>query len=173
MKLEERARKLRLILLDVDGVLTDGKLYYTGEGESIKVFDVRDGLGIKLLQAEKLIVGAISGRDSPALRERLRELNVTPAIFGEYRKLKAMEKILEELSIKPEETAFVGDDLPDLAPMQKVGFAIAVSNAHEIVKKFAHYVTSNKGGDGAVREIAELILTLRGSFEKTLKSFYA
>lgn len=173
MELEKRARRLKLILLDVDGVLTDGRLYYNQEGERIKVFDVKDGLGIKLLQSVGLKVGAISGRDSPALRERVRELKISPAILGEYKKLRALENILKELNIEPEETAFIGDDLPDLAPMQRVGFAIAVSNAHELVKSFAHYITKAKGGEGAVREVAELILSLRGELDSILRTFHA
>jgi 3-deoxy-D-manno-octulosonate 8-phosphate phosphatase (KDO 8-P phosphatase) len=149
-----------MLIMDVDGVLTDGKLYYAESGEALKVFDVRDGLGIKRLQGAGIRTGIISGRDSEALRARLEELGIDELYAGRTQKEEALEEILRKNRLSPEEVAFIGDDLVDIPVLKRVGFPVAVGNAPEEVKRHAVYVTRAEGGRGAVREVADLILKL-------------
>jgi len=155
--------------MDVDGVLTDGRLYYTEEGERIKVFNVQDGLGIKLLQKAGIKTGVISGRESEALRNRLFELGVEEVFMGRFEKEGILEEILSRNGISAEEVGFVGDDLVDIPVLKRVGFPVAVGDASEEVKRYAVYVTMREGGKGAVREVVDLILALRG--EKPVKKY--
>lgn len=148
--------------MDVDGVLTDGRLYYTEEGERIKVFNVQDGLGIKLLQRAGIKTGVISGRESEALRNRLLELGVDEIFMGRFEKDGILKDILSRNGISAEEVGFIGDDLVDIPVLKRVGFPVAVRGASEEVKRYAVYVTMKEGGKGAVREVVDLILTLRG-----------
>lgn len=169
MSLRERVRRLKLLLMDVDGVLTDGRLYYTEEGERIKVFNVQDGLGIKLLQRAGIRTGVISGRESEALRNRLLELGVDEIFMGRFEKDGILREILSRNGISAEEVGFIGDDLVDIPVLKRVGFPVAVRDASEEVKRYAVYVTMKEGGKGAVREVVDLILTLRG--EKPVKKY--
>lgn len=171
MSLKERAKRLKLFLMDVDGVLTDGRLYYTPEGEEIKVFNVRDGLGIKLAQKANIKVGVISGRKSKALLKRLEELGLDEVHLGVYEKLPVLERILEKYGLDYEEVAFLGDDLVDIPLLKRVGFPMVVGDAPKEVKNFALYITKAKGGEGAVREALEYVLKLRGEWEQLL-SYY-
>jgi len=155
--------------MDVDGVLTDGRLYYTEEGERIKVFNVQDGLGIKLLQKAGIKTGVISGRESEALRNRLFELGVEEVFMGRFEKEGILEEILSRNGISAEEVGFVGDDLVDIPVLKRVGFPVAVRDASGEVKRYAVYVTMREGGKGAVREVVDLILALRG--EKPVKKY--
>ncbi len=161
MPLRDRVIRVRILLMDVDGVLTDGRLYYTERGETLKVFDVRDGLGIKMIQKEGIRTGVISGRDSEPLRNRLEELGIDEIYMGRFRKEEVLEEILTKYNLSPEEVAFIGDDLVDIPVLRRVGFPVAVRNAPEEVMKHAVYVTRTQGGRGAVREVVELILKLR------------
>ena len=165
MSLRDRVRKIRILLLDVDGVLTDGRLYYTDSGETLKVFDVRDGLGIKMIQSLGIKTGVISGRDSPALKNRLEELGIDEIHMGRFRKDEALDRILAKHSLSPEEVVFIGDDLVDVPVLKRVGFPVAVRNAPYEVRKHAVYVTRSEGGRGAVREVVDLILKLSGKGE--------
>ncbi|MDQ7039092.1 MAG: HAD-IIIA family hydrolase [Aquificota bacterium] len=160
MSLRDRALRVRILLMDVDGVLTDGKLYYTDSGETLKVFDVRDGLGIKMVQRAGIKTGVISGRDSDALRRRLEELGIDEIHMGRYRKEEVLEEIMKRHRLSPEEVLFMGDDLVDVPVLERVGFPVAVKNAPEEVKKHAVYITRSEGGKGAVREVVELLLKL-------------
>lgn len=153
---------IALLLLDVDGVLTDGQLQYTAEGETIKAFHVHDGLGIGLLQAHGVRVGVVSGREGDALARRLRDLDVRLVAVGAADKRAACEALIAEAGVSPRETAFVGDDLPDLAAFELCGRSFAVANATPCVKARATAVLTRRGGDGAVREVAELILRDKG-----------
>jgi len=164
------AKRIKLFLMDVDGVLTDGRLYYTETGEEIKVFDVRDGLGIKLLQRSGIEVGVISGRSSKALLKRLEELGIEEVHTGRNDKLEVLEKVLKEKNLKAEEVAYVGDDYLDL-PVLRVGFPATVKDAPPLVKRHALYVSKREGGRGAVREIAEFLLNLRGELKGLLKGY--
>ncbi len=173
MELRDRALKIKLLLLDVDGVLTDGRLYYTSRGEEIKVFNVRDGLGIKLAQRAGIRVGVISGRNSEALINRLRELKVDEVHLGYNQKLPILEDVMKRLSLSLEEIAFLGDDYVDLPILRRVGFPMAVLDAPEEIKKHALYITKSRGGHGAVRDAIEFILKLRGQWEEVISQYYA
>ncbi len=173
MSLRDRVSNLRLLLLDVDGVLTDGRLFYLEDGERVKVFNVHDGLGIKLLQSIKIDVGIISGRESEALKNRLLELGIDKEkiFMGRVRKREILENISREYKLEFSQIGFIGDDYVDIPVMRLVGFPVAVSNAYEEVKKFASYITTVRGGEGAVREVAELILALRGIRREMLDGY--
>lgn len=173
MELRDRALKIKLLLLDVDGVLTDGRLYYTSSGEEIKVFNVRDGLGIKLAQRAGIRIGVISGRNSEALIRRLRELEVDEVHLGYNQKLPVLEDIMRRFSLSLEEIAFIGDDYVDLPILRRVGFPMAVLDAPEEIKKHALYITKAKGGHGAVRDAIEFILKLRGQWKEVISQYYA
>ncbi|MEN3028132.1 MAG: HAD-IIIA family hydrolase [Aquificaceae bacterium] len=173
MELRERAVRLKLLLLDVDGVLTDGRLFYTPKGEEIKVFHVRDGLGIKLAQRAGLVVGVISGRNSRALLNRLEELGIEEVHLGFSHKLPVLEEMLRRLSLSYEQVAFLGDDLVDLPLLRRVGFPMVVADAPEELKKQALYTTSAKGGEGAVREAIEFLLKLRDQWKEVTEQYYA
>ncbi|GAB6065910.1 HAD-IIIA family hydrolase [Aquifex pyrophilus] len=161
MALRDRVRKLKLIITDIDGVFTDGSLYYTEKGESIKVFNVLDGLGIKMLQSMGLEIGVISGRDSSPLIVRLRELGIDEIFTGKHSKLEIYQEIIRRKGLKDEEICFIGDDVVDIPVMERVGFPVAVRNAVDEVKRIALYITNAEGGRGAVREVAELIKLLK------------
>ncbi|WP_448584394.1 KdsC family phosphatase [Thermocrinis sp.] len=170
-KLSSILKSLKLLLFDVDGVLTDGRLYYTENGEEIKVFDVRDGFGIKLLQKVGIEVGVISGRSSKALIRRLEELGINEIHIGRNDKLKVLEEILQRKGLEPREVGFVGDDYLDIPVLKVVGFPATVRDAPRLVKRYALYVSKKKGGEGAVREIAEFILSVRGELKKILEDY--
>ena len=159
--ISERARAVALLILDVDGVMTDGRLYFDAAGESLKVFHVRDGLGIKALLDEGVQVAVISGRKAGAVTRRMTELGVQHVYQGCRDKTRAFRELLDKLDLQVSQTAFVGDDTPDLAVMRETGLAIAVSDAHPLVIEHAHWVTTKAGGQGAVREVCELIIDAR------------
>lgn len=166
------AQKIKLLLLDVDGVLTDGRLYYGNNGEELKAFDIQDGLGIKLLQRGGIDVGIITGRSSELLERRARELDIRLLVQGREDKLTALNEILEEdMAVNLEEIAFVGDDLPDLAVIRQVGLGITPANGNHIVASQALWQTHKAGGNGAVREVAELILGAQGKLETLLAPY--
>ena len=164
----EAAKKIKLLLLDVDGVLTDGRLYYGNTGEEMKAFNIQDGLGIKLLQQGNVQVGIITGRVSALLQRRADELGINPVIQGREDKLTALNELLETMDVAMDEIALMGDDLPDLAVIQRVGLGITPANGSGTLKQQAQWQTSNRGGDGAVREVAEMILTAQGSLDRVV-----
>ena len=153
--------KIELLVLDIDGVLTDGRLYYTDRGETMKVFHVRDGHGIKLLMHSGVQVAVISGRRSAAVTARMRELKIRHAVLGCADKVAALAGITQRLGIEPAACACLVDDTPDLPLMSKVGFAGAVADAHPLVLRAAHWVSGATGGHGAVRELTDEILRAR------------
>ncbi len=157
----ERAKKIKLLLMDCDGVLTDGRLYFTESGETMKVFHVRDGQGLVSWHAIGRS-GIISGRNSRIVEARARELGVTIVRQSAGDKVKVFEEILAAEKVSREETAFVGDDIADVPLMRRVGLAAAVADAVREAKNAAHFVTENKGGRGAVREITDLLLRAKG-----------
>lgn len=165
------AQKIKLLLLDVDGVLTDGRLYYGNSGEEMKAFDIQDGLGIKLLQRGGIKVGIITGRTSSLLKRRAQELDIQPLIQGREDKLTALNELLEDMDINLEQIAFVGDDLPDLAVLRRVGLGITPANGNHILASQALWQTKKSGGNGAVREVAELILTVQNKLEALLATY--
>lgn len=154
----DRARAVRLVVFDVDGVFTDGRLYYTANGEEMKVFHVRDGVGIKALQHAGIQVAVISGRASDAVALRLAELGVSRVFQGDHDKLPLLEALLDELGIAAPATAFMGDDLPDLPVLARVGLAACPADAHADVIVACHWTGARKGGRGAVREFCDFLL---------------
>jgi 3-deoxy-D-manno-octulosonate 8-phosphate phosphatase (KDO 8-P phosphatase) len=163
-KLAERIRPLKLLILDVDGVLTDGRIIMDDAGRETKNFHVRDGHGIKLLIRYGIDVLFITGRTSPVVEHRARELGVTEIHQGIRNKAAVMEVILEERGISRGQVACVGDDVVDVPLLRRAGFAAAVADAPEYVKAAAHYVTEKRGGCGAVREVCDLILRVQGKW---------
>lgn len=149
---------IKCLILDVDGVLTDGTIWLTEEGKELKRFHIQDGLGIKRLQSAGITVAIISGRSSGGVTARMAELKVTHVYQGCSDKLIVFNKLINELGITPSEVAYIGDDLPDLPVMQVVGLSIAVANACPEVKACSHWVTEKNGGDGAVREACDRLL---------------
>jgi 3-deoxy-D-manno-octulosonate 8-phosphate phosphatase (KDO 8-P phosphatase) len=159
--------------MDVDGVLTDGRIWLAswpdGTAQEIKGFSAYDGAGLKMARSVGLRTGLITGRESPATARRAREAEIEFVYQGRGEKLPAYEEILRKAGLRDEEVAFIGDDLPDLPLLARVGFAVAVANAVPEVKKAAHYVTRAQGGSGAVREVIELILRARGKWEEAVR----
>ena len=155
--------KIQLLILDVDGVLTDGRLYYASKGEALKVFHVRDGHGIKLLLSAGVHVAAFSGRRSAAAAKRLRELRVPTVVQGCSDKLVALHTLTKRLKVDPLNCACIVDDTPDMPLMSAVGCACAVADAHPLVQSAAHWIARANGGDGAVRELCDAILRARAS----------
>lgn len=168
---QNKLEQIRLLLLDVDGVLTDGSIVYNDDASETKVFNVRDGLGIRLLLRSGISVGVVTGRRSTALRERCRNLGIDLVFDDVGDKAGRLEEIARQSGIGPGEMAFVGDDLPDLGIMRRVGLAIAVADAHAVVRENAALVTTARGGTGAVREVCEAILKAHGVWDKILQDF--
>jgi 3-deoxy-D-manno-octulosonate 8-phosphate phosphatase (KDO 8-P phosphatase) len=157
----ERARRIRLLALDVDGVLTDGRLYISSSGEDMKVFHVRDGSGLVAVQRAGVVVAIISGRDSTAVTRRAAELGIRYVRQGVADKGGELDRLLADLAIDPAEAACVGDDTPDLPMLRRAGLAIAVADAHPALLEAAHWTTTAPGGHGAVREVCDLLLNAR------------
>lgn len=174
-ELTERASKIKLLLMDVDGVLTEGKLYYAdgadGKACEIKGFNSQDGVGFHMLNACGIKTGVISGRESVGVIERAKTLKISHVYQGFLEKVASYEEILAKENLTDESVAFIGDDFTDFPLMKRCGFSIAVKNARPELKERAHYVTSVEGGQGAVREVVELILKSQGLWEKVLKKY--
>jgi 3-deoxy-D-manno-octulosonate 8-phosphate phosphatase (KDO 8-P phosphatase) len=170
-QIQKRAARVKLLLMDCDGVLTDGRIWILENGEDQKAFHTRDGLGIDLLHRAGLKSGIISGRTSSALERRAQSLGVSYLWQGRDDKRQAFADTLAQAQVANEEVAFVGDDLTDLPLMKQSGLAVAVADAVAEVKAHAHYVTKAKGGKGAVREVVELILKAQGRWDGLVKSY--
>ena len=172
-----RASQIKLLLMDVDGVLTDGKLYNVpdrdGKMVETKGFDSQDGIALQWLNWKDLKTGVVSGRVSPATEERARQVKMTYVYQGHIEKVPILEQILADAKISASEVAYMGDDLTDVVILRRVGLAIATANAREEVKRAAHYVTQAAGGRGAVREVAELLLKAQNRWEEILKHYQA
>lgn len=168
----KRARHIRLLLVDVDGVLTDGRIYLLsmpdGTAQELKAFHSHDGAALKLARKMGLRTGLITGRDSAATTRRAREVGMEFVLQKQAVKLPAYEEILRRARVKDNEVAYIGDDLPDLPVLARVGLAIAAGNAAPEVKRAAHYVTRRRGGEGAVREAVEAILRAQGVWEEAI-----
>jgi len=162
---------IKLLLLDVDGVLTDGGIIYQDDGSEIKQFNVKDGLGLRLLMDAEIQVGIVTGRRALALVHRCRNLGIKLIFDGITDKAAALYDILNQTGVTADECAFVGDDLPDIGLMKRVGFSAAPADAHPHVRSVADLVTKAIGGNGAVREVSEAILMAKGLWEQALKRF--
>ncbi len=163
-----RAARVRLAVFDVDGVLTDGRLTYADDGRELKTFHVHDGLGLKCLLANGIEVAMITARMSPLVTERTAELGIAHVYQGQTDKYACFETLRHALGLDATEIAYTGDDLPDLRVMRHAGFAVAVANAHPWVAAHAHWQTRRAGGDGAVRELCDLLLAVQGRAETEL-----
>ncbi|MEX0584943.1 MAG: HAD-IIIA family hydrolase [Natronospirillum sp.] len=162
---------IKLLILDVDGVLTNGQLVYGQKGEMLKVFHVHDGLGIKAAQANGIKVAVISAKDSLPLRQRLVDLGVTEHFLGAQDKDAAFQDLIVKLDVAPEHVAYIGDDLVDVKVMRQVGFPVAVKNAQGLVKAASKHRTQLNGGEGAVRETIDYILRQQVGLEKAYKDY--
>ncbi|MDY6880211.1 MAG: HAD-IIIA family hydrolase [Desulfatiglans sp.] len=169
--LTNKLKRIKLLLLDVDGVLTDGSIIYDDNGSEIKSFNVKDGFGIRLLMSSGIEVGIVTGRASMALRHRLDNLGISLVFDGVKDKSSLLDLILKKKQVSAEEVAFVGDDLMDFQIMQKVGVSVAAKDGHAIVRDHADIVTQNRGGSGAVREVCESILKAQGLWESILEKY--
>lgn len=166
-----RAQSIKLLLMDCDGVLTDGRLWLTPEGDEQKAFHARDGQGISLLHKAGLQTGIISGRRSTAVDRRALDLRMLYVRQNAKDKIKALEEILAEAAVSANECAYIGDDVGDIPVMHRVRFAVAVADAVDETKQAAHYITALKGGQGAVREVCDLILKAQGRWEDLMSRF--
>ena len=167
---EELAR-VHLLLMDVDGVLTDGGIIYGDDAGQIKIFNVKDGFGLRLAMEAGIKVGIVTGRKSNALYHRCRDLNIQHLFDGVQDKAAILPEIVDQTGVAGANTAYMGDDLPDLPLMRKVGLSIAVADAHEIVRQNADWITSAPGGRGAVREVCEGLLAARGVWPELTARF--
>jgi len=169
----ERARNLRLMAFDVDGVLTDGTLFVAAGGEEFKAFNILDGHGIRMLRASGMQLAILSGRDSAAVTRRAQELGIEHVQQGIAEKLPAFEALCARSGVKADQCGFVGDDYPDLPVLLRCGFAASVPGAPEAVRSRVHYVTRAAGGRGAVREVCEFVLDAQGKLDAALGKYLA
>jgi 3-deoxy-D-manno-octulosonate 8-phosphate phosphatase (KDO 8-P phosphatase) len=167
----ERARKTRLLIMDVDGVLTDGRIIQDCHGHELKVFDVKDGHGIVMAHRAKLRTGLISGRESETITRRAEELGIELVFQKIWNKLEVYERILADTALTHDEVAYIGDDLIDIPLLRRVGLAVAVADAVDEVKAVCHFITRRPGGQGAVREVIELILRAQGYWDTLLERY--
>jgi len=169
--LTQMLRQIKMVVMDVDGVLTDGKLYYSEAGELIKTFSIKDGLGIKLLNKHGVDTAIITGRRSKMVELRARELGIDTLVQGREDKLHALKELSEKTSCKLDEIAYIGDDLPDLSAIVNCGFGATVANAYHEVIQHADWVSQYNGGEGAVRELADLILRAQGQYSTIINGY--
>ncbi|MGD8618063.1 MAG: 3-deoxy-manno-octulosonate-8-phosphatase KdsC [Gammaproteobacteria bacterium] len=166
--LNEKATRIRLLIFDVDGVLTDGSLFVGDDGQEYKAFNSRDGHGIKMLLKYGVEIAIITGRTSRVVEHRMANLGITHVYQGKLDKLPAYEELRGKLGISPEETAYVGDDVVDLPVMRRVGLAIAVQDAHPLVRQHSHWQTPSAGGRGAARDVCEMLMEAKGVLQEEL-----
>lgn len=166
-----KAKNVQLLILDVDGILTDGKIYYTSDGKEIKAFNVLDGHGIVMLRNAGIKTAIISGRKSNTVKIRAKELGISYVYQGVFDKVKVMKEIIKKEKIQIQNVCYMGDDVTDLELLSKAGFSVTVENGVPEVKSIVDYITTKKGGEGAVREIAEIILKARGLWEDIIKNY--
>ncbi|HZP91962.1 MAG TPA: HAD-IIIA family hydrolase [Burkholderiales bacterium] len=167
----ERARRVRVAFFDVDGVLTDGRLYFSARGEQFKAFHILDGHGLKMLRESGVTTAILSGRRSGAVKARAAELGIAHVVQAAADKLPAFLALLRKLRLAERDAAYMGDDLPDLPVMRRCGLALSVPDAVEVVRSHAHYVTDRPGGRGAVREACELIMRAQGTLEARMENY--
>lgn len=166
-----KAKKIKLLILDVDGVLTTGALYYGSQGFEMKGFHIHDGLGIKLLQKTGVTVAIISGKRSEAVERRVDELQIKHVYLGHENKIPCYEELRKKLNVEDHEIAYMGDDLPDLPLLKRVGLAITVPITPKIIAQSVDFITEKKGGKGAVREVCEFIMQAQDTYESVVQSY--
>lgn len=173
MNIEDRAKKIKLLILDVDGVMTDGRIIYDNFGNEFKIFDVQDGFGLILWHRAGLKSAIVTAKKTKIVARRAKECSVTKLFQNARDKEAAYENILKVFSLSDNEVCFVGDDLLDIPIMRRAGFSIAVPYSREEMKVLAHYVTKAPAGRGAIREVIELILKSQGKWEELIKRFFS
>lgn len=169
--IDERAAKVRLVIFDVDGVLTNGGIQFSDRGEELKTFDAHDGLGIKLLIESGIEGAIITGHTSPIIYRRAEYLGIKHLYCGYHDKLPAYQELMKTLDLQDEQVAYIGDDLPDIAIIRRVGLGVAVANADDLVKEHAIWHTTRCGGQGAARELCELIMRAQKTWHTTIEKF--
>jgi 3-deoxy-D-manno-octulosonate 8-phosphate phosphatase (KDO 8-P phosphatase) len=168
-ELIERMKRIKMILLDVDGVLTDGGIILGNEGEEIKKFDIQDGMGVTLARMAGMKVGIITGRQSSLVERRAKELNMDVVMQGFFHKLPAYQEILRSYPFEENEICYMGDDFLDLEVLERVGLAVTPANGRPQIKAMAHFVTQASGGKGAVRELVDTIITAKGMWDEVVE----
>ncbi len=171
MTIKQRAKKIKMLILDIDGVMTDGRIIYDSKGNELKCFNVLDGMGLAVLKQIKMKVALVTAKGSRAVLRRARDIGVTEVWQNAHDKLKPYRQILKKHKLKNEDICFVGDDLVDLSVMKRAGLSVAVANACPEAKRIAHYVTKKEGGKGAVREIIEIILRAQNIWPEIIRKF--
>lgn len=170
-----RAARVKLLLMDVDGVLTDGRLLWSPDGQGgvveTKAFDSQDGIGLQWLNWYGIATGVISGRNSPSTVERARQCKMKYVYQGHIEKIPILEEILADAGASPDETGYIGDDFTDIVIMNRVGFAAAPANARREVRRHAHFIAEHNGGEGAVRDVIEVVLRAKGIWPEILKKY--
>jgi len=166
-----RAQNIKLVIFDVDGVLTDGSLFLGDDGQEYKAFNSQDGHGMVMLQQQGIKIGIITGRSSEVVKKRMKSLGIEHVYQGKREKLPAYEELKAELGLEDHQIAYVGDDVVDLPVMTRVGLAIAVNNAHAFTCQHAHWTTSANGGQGAAREVCEMIMAAQGKLQSALEHY--
>ncbi|MCM8778318.1 MAG: HAD-IIIA family hydrolase [Candidatus Omnitrophica bacterium] len=172
MDISERAKKIKILIMDVDGVLTDGKFYYGNYGDELKAFDIQDGFGLTLLKRAGIKTIIVTAGNSRIITRRAKHLRITKVYQKAYKKLETYEKILKKFRVKDEEVCYIGDDLIDIPILKRVGFAVCVPNAREELKPLVHYITRQRGGEGAVREIAEILLKAQDKWIQVTQRYF-
>lgn len=167
----DKAKAIKLVIFDVDGVLTDGSLFLGDGGEEYKAFNSRDGHGMKMLQSTGIKIGIITGRTSEVVEHRMRSLGIEHVYQGKLDKLPAFEELCQQTGLGPEQIAYVGDDVVDLPILVRVGLAIGVQDAHPLVKQHSHWLSPSNGGRGAARDVCELILHAQGHLDDMLNQY--
>jgi len=167
----EKAKKIKLVIFDIDGVLTTGALFIGDDGQEYKAFNSKDGHGLRMLQDSGVEVAIITGRTSNVVAHRAKDLGITRIYQGKREKLPAYEELIKETGLSHEQIAYVGDDVVDLPVMSKVGLAICVQDGHSFVKQHSHWITESNGGCGAGRDVCEMILDAQGNLHDMLQSY--
>lgn len=167
----EKAKKIRLAIFDVDGVLTTGDLLYGQNGNEFKVFNVHDGFGLKMLQKSGVQVGIITAKKSEIVTQRAKDLEIKHVYQGQENKIPAFEDLKKKLQLSDEEIAYVGDDFPDLPLIRRAGLGVTVASAPAIIQQYAAWITKAKGGKGAAREVCDLIMEAQGSYQTMVKPY--
>lgn len=169
--IDDLAKKIKLLILDVDGVLTDGRIIYDNFGDELKCFNVHDGFGMTLLYRAGIKAVIITAKKTNIVRRRAKDMHILK-VYSDYKKLGIYEKVLKKFKVKDEEVCFIGDDLIDLPIVKRAGFSVAPPNAMEDIKKSAHYITKKEGGKGAVREVVEIILKAQNKWDEMVLKYF-
>ncbi len=167
----DKAKAIKLVAFDIDGIMTDGRLYFSSLGDEIKAFNVKDGLGIKLLRQTGVEVAIITGRNAELVNRRAKDLKIEKLVQGREDKKVALQELVARTELTPEQVAYMGDDLPDLPAIRYAGLGVSVSDALPLVKEHADIITQSKGGDGAVRELCEMIMDAQGTLSKAMEPY--